>query len=51
MVEKVYGKDVTVIQQKDVRPKSKVASKEDIIDLPDELKISETELAINILYV
>ena len=47
----MFGKDVAVIKGKDMRPKSASVNKEDAIDLPPELLIKETELAIGVLYV
>ena len=51
LAEKIFGKDVSVLKGKSVRPRPKVVTREDMIDLPKELTIVETELAIDVIYV
>ena len=51
MAQDIFGKDVAVLKGKLVRPKPKAVTKNDVIDLPPELWISETELTIDVVYV
>ena len=51
LAQEIFGKDVAVLKGKSVRPKPNAATKNDVIDLPSELIISETELAIDVVYV
>ena len=45
------GKDVHVFKGENVRPKPHVLDKQDIIELPEDLLIAETELMIDVIYV
>ena len=51
LATKVFGKDGSIVKGKDVKPKLPIVSKEDVLELPPELQIKETELAINVMYV
>ena len=48
---KSFGKDVPVLKGKQVHPKPPVLDKQDIIELPEDLLIAETELVIDVIYV
>ena len=48
---KIFGKDVAVLKGKSVKPKPPVVGKEDVIDLPSELKIEMVELVIDVIYI
>ena len=51
LATKVFGKDGSIIKGKDVKPKPLIVTKEDVLELPPELQIKESELAIDMMYV
>ena len=51
LATRIFGKDSSIIKGKDTRPRPPVVTKEDMLDLPDELKITETELAVDVMFV
>ena len=51
LATKVFGKDGSIVKGKDVKPKPPIVSKEDVLELPPELQVKETELAIDVMYV
>ena len=51
LAEDVFGKDVSVLKGKETRPHPALVTKEDLIDLPEELIVKQTELAADVLYI
>ena len=51
LAQKIYGEDIVVLKRKSTRPEIKVVTKEHVIELPEELQIAETELAIDVVFI
>ena len=47
----MFGKDVSMLKGKETRPHPFEVNQEDIVELPPELRISETELAADVLFI
>ena len=51
LAEKIFGWDVSVLKGKSTRPHPPVVGKEDIIEIPPELNIADTEVAADVMFV
>ena len=51
LAKKSFGKDVAVLKGKEIKPRPPVVDKSDVVDLPPELMETETELAIDVVFV
>ena len=51
LAEKVFGKDIWVLKGKITRPHPPVVTNEDIVEIPEELRIKDTEVALDMVYV
>ena len=49
LAKEVFGKGISILKDKSVRPKPNIVTKSDLIDLPDELMITETELGVDVI--
>ena len=51
LTEVIFGIDVSILKGKQIKPHPCLVTKEDEIDLPEELRVSETELAADVVYI
>ena len=51
LAKKTFGKDVAVLKGTEIKPRPPVVKKSDVVDSPSELMETETESAIDVVFV
>ena len=51
LAEKIFGPDASVLKGKRTKPHPPIVGKENLIELPDEMQLKETEVALDVVYV